>query len=104
VAALVEGRAVSVCASVRASEAAHCAGVETSPVYRSRGLAPRVVAAWAKLVRTRGAEPFYATTFDNMASQIVACRLGLNLIGSEFSIYGEAVQDGSAFHPSRNLD
>ncbi len=91
-AALVKGRAVSVCTSVRASGAAHCAGVETSPVYRGQGLAPRVVAAWAKLVRTGDAKPFYATTFDNLASQTVARRLGLNLIGSEFSIYGKAVQ------------
>ncbi len=100
VAALVEGRAVSVCASVRASEAAHCAGVETSPAYRGRGLARHVVAAWAKLVRAGGAEPFYATTFDNLASQNVARRLGLNLIGSEFSIYGKAVQ-GQVDFPSK---
>jgi GNAT superfamily N-acetyltransferase len=93
VVALAEGRAVSICTSVRASASAHCAGVETSPVYRGRGLAPRVVAAWAKLVRAGGAEPFYATTFDNIASQNVARRLRLNLIGSEFSIYGELVQD-----------
>lgn len=43
---------------------------------------------WAKLVRANGAEPYYATTFDNIASQKVAARLGLTLIGSEFSVYG----------------
>lgn len=91
-AALADGRAVSVCASVRISGAAHCAGVETAAAYRGRGLAEHAVAGWARLVRERGAEPFYATTFDNLASQKVARRLGLNLIGSEFSIYAAALQ------------
>lgn len=89
VAAVVHRRAVSVCASVRVSATVHCAGVETAPDYRGQGFAPRVVAAWAKMVRASGAEPFYATTFDNLASQAVARRLGLNLIGSEFSIHGK---------------
>lgn len=88
VAALVDGRAVSVCATVKSSGTVHCAGVETALSYRGRGLAERVVTGWAKLVRANGAEPYYATTFDNIASQKVAARLGLTLIGSEFSIYG----------------
>src|SRR5439155_1446662 len=36
---LADGRAVSICASVNASTSAHCAGVETLPAYRGRGLA-----------------------------------------------------------------
>lgn len=88
VAALVDGRAGAVCASVRTSTAVHCAGVETAPQYRGRGLAALAVAGWAKLVRGSGAEPFYATTFDNIASQRVARKAGLNARGSEFSIYG----------------
>jgi len=90
VASLTDGRAVSVCASVRASETMHCADVETAPAYRGRGLAERAVSGWAKLVRARGAEPFYATTFDNLASQKLASRLSLSLIESEFSIYGKS--------------
>ena len=89
-AAIVDGRAASVCASVRATPTVHCAGVETAPAYRGRALAQRAVAAWAVLVRRNGAEPYYATTFDNTASQRVAQRLGLRPIGSEFSIYGAA--------------
>jgi hypothetical protein len=89
-AAIVDGRAVSVCATVRASRTVHCAGVETAPAYRGQALAQHAVVAWAKLVRTAGAEPYYATTFDNTASQKVASRIGLRLIGSEFSIYGPA--------------
>ena len=90
VAALADGRAASVCATVRASEHVHCAGVETAPNYRGHGLAERAVISWATLVRQSGAEPFYATTFDNVPSQKVASRLGLGLIGSEFSVFGAA--------------
>lgn len=85
--AMVEGgRAVAICASVNASPRVHCAGVETLPGHRGRGLAARATWAWAAAVRALGAEPFYATTFDNLASQSVARRLGLAAVGSEFSI------------------
>ena len=85
--AMVErGRAVSICASVKASTSTYCADVETLPAYRGRGFASQAVAAWAKAVRALGAAPFYGATFDNGASQSIARRLGLSLIGSEFSI------------------
>lgn len=90
IAALSDDRAVSVCASVRASQGVHCAGVETAPEYRGQGFAAIAVTGWANVVRTQGAEPFYATTFDNIASQRVAHAVGLNVVGSEFSIYGRA--------------
>lgn len=83
---VADGRAVSICASVNASISAHCAGVETLPAYRGKGFAAQAVAAWARAVRLAGAVPFYGTTFDNYASQGVARRLGLSLVGSEFSI------------------
>lgn len=86
VAVVVDGRAVSICASVNASKAAHCAGVETLAAYRGKGLAAQTVSAWARQVRTVGAEPIYGTTFDNLSSQGVARRLGLDLMASEFSI------------------
>ncbi|MCA6346404.1 GNAT family N-acetyltransferase [Phenylobacterium sp.] len=85
-AALVGGKVVSVCASVRETDNVHCAGVETTPEFRGQGLAGRAVSLWARNVRETGAEPYYATTFDNIGSQKVAGRLGLNMIGSEFSI------------------
>ena len=81
-----DGRAVSLCANVHASDAIHHAGVETAPPWRGRGLAGRAVAAWAAQVRSLGAQPVYGTTFDNLASQTVARRLGLTLIGSEFEV------------------
>jgi len=84
--AVVGGRAVSICASVRASATVHCAGVETLPDHRGQGLAARVVTGWARTVRGAGAIPIYGTTFDNLASLGVARRLGLRPIASEFSI------------------
>jgi GNAT superfamily N-acetyltransferase len=93
-AALVDGRAVSVCASVKAVEGAHAAGVETLPAYRGRGLASESVAAWARVVLEEGATPFYATSFDNVASLGVARRLGMQLLGSEFSLKCELAEEG----------
>ncbi len=84
-AVIADGRAVSLCASVTASAKVHCAGVETLPAYRGRGFAALAVAGWGAGVQALGAATFYATTFDNVASQGVARRLGLRLVGAEFS-------------------
>ena len=84
---VVEGEhAVSLCASVRISDAVHCAGVETRAEYSRRAHAVNVVAGWAHAVRLLGATPFYSTSWDNLASQGVAARLGLSLVGVDFSI------------------
>lgn len=81
-----DGHAVSVCASVRITNFAHEAGVETLPAYRRKGYAPKVVASWAKAVRRVGAIPFYSTSWENRASQKVAERLGLSMFSTDFSI------------------
>jgi GNAT superfamily N-acetyltransferase len=80
------GRAVSICASVRISPAVHCAGVETLPGFRGHGHGAAVIAAWAQAVRVLGAAPFYSTSWDNLASQGVARRLGLTLAGIDFHV------------------
>jgi hypothetical protein len=93
-AGVADGRAVSICASVSAVAGAHAAGVETLPAYRRRGFAAQAVAGWGRAVLETDAAPFYGTTFDNLASQRVAGRLGMELVGSEFSVrcaFGEAV-------------
>jgi RimJ/RimL family protein N-acetyltransferase len=77
VAIVEEGRAVSVCRSVRITPAAHEAGVETLPDFRGRGYAREVVAGWASSVRSSDAVPLYSTSWENTASQAVAKKLRL---------------------------
>ena len=85
--AMIEGgRAVSVCASVRVSDAAHEAGVETVPSHRRRGYAVKVVLAWARAVKEVGAIPLYSTSWENLASQSVAAALGLSMYGVNFDV------------------
>jgi GNAT superfamily N-acetyltransferase len=86
IAMVADGRAVSICTSVIAANTVHEAGVETLPDYRRRGFGVQAVAGWAHAVQASGTTPFYATTFDNVASQRLAARLGLSLIGAEFSL------------------
>ena len=77
VAVVEEGRAVSVCRSVRVTTAAHEAGVETLPDLRGKGYAKEVVAGWARSVRSVGAVPLYSTSWENTASRALAKKLRL---------------------------
>jgi RimJ/RimL family protein N-acetyltransferase len=81
-----EGRAVSVCRSVRITPAAHEAGVETLPEFRGRGYAKDVVAGWARIVQSLGAIPLYSTSWENIASQAVARALHLRQYGADFHV------------------
>lgn len=84
-AALLQGAdAVSVCCSVRVTDRAHEAGVETHPDFRGRGHAARVVAEWAREVRARNRIPLYSTSWENHASLNVARKLELVHYGSDF--------------------
>ena len=82
----VDGQAVAICASVRVTDDAHEAGVETSPAYRGRGYAAQVVTAWAHAVRDMGAVPLYSTSWQNEASRAVASKLGLIHFGSDLHL------------------
>lgn len=85
--AIVEqGRAVSVCRSVRITPDAHEAGVETLPDFRGKGYAKDVVAGWARLVQSMGAIPLYSTSWENTASQAVAKKLHLVAYGADFHV------------------
>lgn len=86
IAVVVGDDAVSLCASVRVTTAAHEAGVETAPAHRGRGHAVAVARAWARAVRTSGAIPLYSTSWTNDASRAVARKLGLIQYGSELSV------------------
>ena len=80
------GRAVAICASVRITDIAHEAGVETAPDFRGRGHAAQVVAAWARAVRGMGRVPLYSTSWQNDASRAVARSLGLVQFGADLHI------------------
>lgn len=86
-AVIEDGAAVAICASVRLTDRAAEAGVETLADYRGRGYAPMVVAAWASAVRETGRTPLYSTAWDNLASQVVASKLGLIAYGSDLSLH-----------------
>lgn len=81
-----DSQVVSICRSVRLSSRAHEAGVETLVGYRQRGYAAAVVAAWALAVRALNRIPLYSTSWDNVASQGVARRLGLVQYGVDYHV------------------
>lgn len=81
-----DSQAVAICRSVRLSSRAHEAGVDTLVGYRRRGYATSVVAAWALAVRALNCIPLYSTSWDNVASQSVARRLGLVQYGVDYHV------------------
>ncbi len=83
---LQDGHAVSVCATVRTTDKADEAGVDTHPDFRGHGFAGQVVAAWATAVHNLGRVPFYSTSWQNTASQAVARKLGLVQFGTDLHI------------------
>lgn len=83
---LQEGRAISLCCSVRITPEVHEAGVETAGAYRGKGYASEAVGAWANVVRDMGCIPLYSTSWENAASQGVAKKLGLVTYGVDFHV------------------
>lgn len=85
-AVMVDGRAVSLCFCSRTPGLATEAGLETAAGYRGKGYAGAAVATWAAAVRQRGCRPLYSTSWDNLASQRVATKLGLICYGEDWSL------------------
>lgn len=85
-AVMVDGRAVSLCFCSRTPGLATEAGLETAAGYRGKGYAGAAVATWAAAVRQRGCRPLYSTSWDNLASQRVAAKLGLICYGEDWSL------------------
>ncbi len=80
-------QAVCICRSVRKSRWASEAGLETLSEHRGRGYAGLAAAAWAQAVRQTGRIPLYSTSWDNLASQRVAQKLGLRWYGVSCEIW-----------------
>jgi hypothetical protein len=78
--------AVAACFCARITVRAAEAGVETVPAFRGRGYAAAAVAAWAAALRRRGRLPLYSTSWENLASQGVARKLGMQHYGEDWSI------------------
>ena len=85
--AVVDDQAVAICCCVRVPGRATEAGVETVPAYRRKGYAAAAVALWAAAVRRLGILPLYDTSWENLASQRVAAKLGMVCYGEDWSIY-----------------
>jgi len=86
-AVIEDGVAVAICNSARLTNRVAEADVETLEGYRGRGYAPVVVAAWAQAIRATGRTPLYSTSWDNLASQAVARKLGLIQYGTDVSLW-----------------
>jgi hypothetical protein len=80
------GQAVSICRSVRISNKAHEAGIETLEAFRGNSYAHDVLFKWAQEVRQLGCEPLYSTLSDNFRSLRVAQKANLVCFGVGFIV------------------
>jgi len=83
---VIEDSAVAVCCSARVSTQGAEASLYTAPDFRGRGYAAEAVKCWQHHVKESGRIPIYSTSWDNVASQNVARKLGLLQFGVDFSI------------------
>lgn len=85
-AAVQDGKAVSVCASVRITDKAHEAGIETLLTHRQQGHAANAIAEWTQVLLEKKIIPLYSTSWENTASQNVAKKVGFEFFGADFHI------------------
>ena len=81
-----DGKIVSACVSVREDKNCGEAWVYTASGYRGKGLAKKVVSAWAHGLMCVGKVPFYSHKIDNVPSTRLAEALQLQPIFEEISI------------------
>jgi len=84
VATVAQGMAVALCYCSRIPDQVTHAGVETAEAFRGQGYATAAVAGWAAEVRCLGLIPLYGTSWDNLASQRIAQKLGMVLYGEDW--------------------
>lgn len=77
--------AVSICDTVRRSARAVEAGLHTIETHQRKGYAVAVTSAWVKAVKVEGLIPIYSTSWENIASQGVAKKVGLAPFAVEYS-------------------
>jgi hypothetical protein len=80
------GEVASVCYSARSTSAAAEAGVETAERYRRQGYGSMAALAWAAAVQQSGRVPLYSTSWENIASRLLAQRLGLTCYGEDLHL------------------
>ena len=80
------GNIISVCRSVRITEKAHQAGIETVKEYKGKGFAGKVLKKWANDILNKSCIPFYSTLKENKASQRVAEKMELKIFGIGISV------------------
>jgi len=85
-AAVVDGAAVAICFCSRITAQVCEAGVYAEANSRGHGYATEAVGGWAVGVRAMGKLPLYSTSWDNLASQAIARKLGAVQYGADFSI------------------
>jgi hypothetical protein len=78
---------LSLCRSVRISDKAHEAGIETAENHRGKGFAGIALRNWAKEVLEKGCIAFYSAAADNFKSQRTAEKAQLYRYGIGLSIY-----------------
>ncbi|SEL68209.1 GNAT family N-acetyltransferase [Paenibacillus sp. OK003] len=83
---VMEDSAVAVCCSARVSQQGAEASLNTAPKFRGQGYAAEAVKCWQYHVKESGRIPIYSTSWDNIASQTVARKLGLIQFGVDFNI------------------
>ena len=87
---------VAACVSSRQDTRAAEAWVYVHPDHRRRGLARKVVKAWACGMRAAGRTPFYSHLAENESSAALAMRLGLTLVFEEKALERESAGQETA--------
>lgn len=86
IAIIEDGKAVTLCCTVRLTDVAGEAGLRTDPDYQGHGYGAKATQAWAFHMRAINRLPLYSTSWDNLASQGVARKLGAVLFANTLSL------------------